>query len=199
MHYTGQDMLWLIGSLSRVFRMPFDAQLIRQKYPPPYSRISLISALHALDFKVGEMQLDEEGIATLERIPFPVVAFAREDEAIEPAAENLPDAPSDSTAPQEDAAASENTQPPDGEEEPAPKSVAPVLLIKADAERVLFFRAGAEQLGKRTHGGDARPRDAAKFSIPAFSSHSPERGAMEDSQGLERTAALPNAGRQFPR
>lgn len=145
MHYTGQDMLWLIGSLSRVFRMPFDAQLIRQKYPPPYSRTSLISALHALDFKVGEMELDEEGVATLERIPFPVVAFAREDEAIEPAAENLPDDVPNSTVPQEDAAAPVGTQPPDVAEEPAPKSVAPILLIKADAERVLFFRAGAEQ------------------------------------------------------
>src|SRR5574340_228005 len=83
MHYTGQDMLWLIGSLSRVFRIPFDPQLIRQQFPPPYSRTALLNALQALEFKVGEMELDEEGIATLERIPFPVVAFVREDEPAE--------------------------------------------------------------------------------------------------------------------
>ncbi|MBK9160228.1 MAG: hypothetical protein IPM27_01425 [Nitrosomonadales bacterium] len=84
MHYTGQDMLWLIGSLSRVFRIPFDPQLILQQFPPPYSRTALLNALQALDLKVGEMELDEEGIATLERTPFPVVAFVREDEAKEP-------------------------------------------------------------------------------------------------------------------
>ena len=90
MHYTGQDMLWIIGSLSRVFRIPFDPQLIRQQFPPPYSRTSLLNALQALDFKVGEMELDEEGIATLERIPFPVVAFVREDEPEVPQEAALP-------------------------------------------------------------------------------------------------------------
>src|SRR3990172_4193295 len=83
MHYTGQDMLWLIGSLSRVFRLPFDPQLIRQQFPPPYSRTALLNALQALGFKVGEMELDEEGIATLERIPFPVVVFGGEDGPVE--------------------------------------------------------------------------------------------------------------------
>ncbi len=120
MHYSGQDMLWLIGGLSRVFRMPFDAQLVRHKFPPPYSRTTLLNALQTLDFKVGEMELDEEGIATLERIPFPVVAFAR---AAEVAAK-----PEDAVG---------------DEAEPIP--VTPVLLVKADSERVLFFRAGVEQ------------------------------------------------------
>ncbi|MDO8465392.1 MAG: ABC transporter transmembrane domain-containing protein [Gallionella sp.] len=84
MHYSRQDMLWLIGSLSRVFRLPFDPQLVSQQFPPPYSRTALLNVLQALDFKVGEMELDEEGIATLERMPFPVVAFVREDEVDEP-------------------------------------------------------------------------------------------------------------------
>ncbi len=60
MHYTGQDMLWLIGSLSRIFRIPFDPQLIRQQFPPPYSRTALLNALQALEFKVGEWNLDDE-------------------------------------------------------------------------------------------------------------------------------------------
>ncbi len=123
MHYTGQDMLWLIGSLSSVFRLPFDANLIRQQFPPPYSRTSLLNALQSLDFKVGEMELDEAAISTLERIPFPVVAFLREDEVVVP-----PDA-------------SLTTD----ESEASPKTAMPVLLIKADAERVLFFKAGSTQ------------------------------------------------------
>lgn len=74
-------MLWLIGSLSRVFRVPFDPQLISQQFPPPYSRTALLNALQALGFSVGGMEMNEGGIATLERIPFPVIAFLREDEA----------------------------------------------------------------------------------------------------------------------
>lgn len=90
MHYTGQNMLWLIGSLSRIFRIPFDPQLIRQQFPPPYTRTSLMAALQALEFKVGEMELDGEGIATLERIPFPVVAFVREDETAQQDNDSIP-------------------------------------------------------------------------------------------------------------
>mgnify|MGYP005805524487 CR=1 FL=1 len=131
MRYSGQDMLWLIGSLSRVFRLPFDPQLVRQQFPPPYSRTALLNALQALDFKVGEMELDEEGIATLERIPFPVIAFVREDEAKEP----------DSSLPPLPLAGEGGGEGVEKREQPAH----PALLIKADEERVLFFRAGAEQ------------------------------------------------------
>ena len=124
MHYSGQDMLWLIGSLSRVFRLPFDAHMVRQQFPPPYSRTALLNALQALDFKVGEMELDDKGVAALERIPFPVVAFVREAEIL-PAPEVAGDVSNAADAP--------------------PKPTIPVLLVKADAERVLFFRAGAQQ------------------------------------------------------
>ena len=121
MHYTEQDMLWLIGSLSRVFRLPFDPQLIRQQFPPPYSRTALLNILQNLDFKVGAMELDGKSIAALERLPFPVVAFLRETgQADNPEQAGDPDVP-------------------------LPKTVRPVLLIKADAERVLYFRAGSEK------------------------------------------------------
>jgi len=138
-------MLWLIGSLSRVFRLPFDAHLVRQQFPPPYSRTTLLNALQTLDFKVGEMELDEKGIATLERIPFPVVAFVREEE--ESGGDGKPDqvTPLDSsaenTSPLGETASAART----GEPDALPNPATPVLLIKADAERVLFFRAGAQQ------------------------------------------------------
>ncbi|MDH2917436.1 MAG: peptidase domain-containing ABC transporter [Gallionella sp.] len=134
MHYTGQDMLWLIGSLSRIFRIPFDPQLIRQQFPPPYSRTSLLNALQALDFKVGEWHLDDKTPSELASIPFPAVAFLCDSAAT----------PETNSSPQNTAPESEQGEPVPQAEEP-PKLIAPVLLIKADAERVLFFRAGAEQ------------------------------------------------------
>lgn len=134
MHYTGQDMLWLIGSLSRIFRIPFDPKLIRHQFPPPYSRTALLNALQALEFKVGEWNLDEKNPSSLEEIPYPAVAFLREravaEEVKQPVSNPSPEAAEGVSAPQ-------------AEEQPKP--VVPVLLIKADAERVLFFRAGAEQ------------------------------------------------------
>jgi subfamily B ATP-binding cassette protein HlyB/CyaB len=133
MHYTGQDMLWLIGSLSRIFRIPFDPQLIRQQFPPPYSRTALLNALQALEFKVGEWHLDAQKTAELAQIPFPAVAFLCVSSEV-------------SDAPAEEApvpAQGVGEQPPQAEEQP--QTVHPVLLIKADEERVLFFRAGAEQ------------------------------------------------------
>jgi len=53
MHYSGQGMLWLVGSLSSVFRIPLDAQLIRPQFPPPYSRTALLNVRTstASDFK----------------------------------------------------------------------------------------------------------------------------------------------------
>ncbi|NOT20829.1 MAG: peptidase domain-containing ABC transporter [Sideroxydans sp.] len=133
MHYTGQDMLWLIGSLSRIFRIPFDPQLIRQQFPPPYSRTSLLNALQALDFKVGEWNLDEKNPAELERIPFPAVAFLH-DSAATPEMNPVPNTTHKSE---------QGVPAPQAEE--SPQLIAPVLLIKVDAERILFFRAGAEQ------------------------------------------------------
>jgi subfamily B ATP-binding cassette protein HlyB/CyaB len=134
MHYTGQDLLWLIGSLSRVFRIPFDPKLIRQQFPPPYSRTSLLNALQALEFKVGEWNLDAETPGALAHIPFPAVAFLH-DNSVAPKT-NLP---SSSPVPESGQSA------PALQSEEQPKPIDPALLIKADAERVLFFRAGAEQ------------------------------------------------------
>jgi subfamily B ATP-binding cassette protein HlyB/CyaB len=134
MHYTGQDMLWLIGSLSRIFRIPFDPKLIRQQFPPPYSRTALLNALQALDFKVGEWSLDEKSLADLESIPFPAVAFLHD---------RSETAETNTSAPTPNPESAEGDTAPQPEEQPKP--IDPVLLIKADAERVLFFRAGAEQ------------------------------------------------------
>ena len=85
MNYTGSDLLWLIASLSSLFRLPFDAKLILQDFPPPYTPAVLTGILQALDFKVGKMELDSEGIVALGRIPFPAIAFLRSEDEAQPA------------------------------------------------------------------------------------------------------------------
>lgn len=125
MHYKGQDLLWLIGSLSRIFRIPFDPQLIRQQFPPPYSRTALLNALQYLGFKVGERNLDAKSLSALEQVPFPAVAFLR---AASPLVSESAQGGADAVA------LSQN----------AVETIDPVLLVKAQDGRVLYFRAGSD-------------------------------------------------------
>ena len=70
--------MWLLGSVAQLQRMPFDAQLVGQQFPPPYSREKLHSTLDALGFRTGELPLEslEAGIT-----PFPCLAFRSDPEA----------------------------------------------------------------------------------------------------------------------
>src|SRR5258706_15113250 len=52
-----QDWLWLLGSLCRLSRVPFDAELVSQQFPPPHSFLTLHEAAHALGFRTGERSL----------------------------------------------------------------------------------------------------------------------------------------------
>ncbi len=46
-------LLWLLGSLANLYRLPFDAALIAQQFPPPHSRATFHEAARALGFKSG--------------------------------------------------------------------------------------------------------------------------------------------------
>ena len=51
---TRESFAWLIGSLCRLNRVPFDAALLLQRFPPPHSVSQLREALQSLSFRVGE-------------------------------------------------------------------------------------------------------------------------------------------------
>lgn len=36
-----EEAFWLLGSLCGIFRIPFDASLVAQSFPPPYTLVSL--------------------------------------------------------------------------------------------------------------------------------------------------------------
>ncbi len=67
-----EDVLWLLGSLCGIFRIPFDASLIAQDYPPPYSLATLHEAARALGIKTGDCQIAKLDWQTL---PLPAIAF----------------------------------------------------------------------------------------------------------------------------
>ena len=73
---TREVFAWLVGSLCRFNRIPFDAALLLQRFPPPHSLRQFREALRSLSFRVGD--------GALERCVFPCVAFTR-GEAAQPA------------------------------------------------------------------------------------------------------------------
>lgn len=115
---SGQDFLWVLGSLCQLYRIPFAPALLQQQFPPPYDRTTILGAAKALDFKVGEKTVSAKELAS---VPLPCLVFLRQAPA-EPGA--LPSAGAD-------AAASE-----------APRSK-PALLVKANDTELLYFEAGS--------------------------------------------------------
>ncbi len=102
-----QELLWLLGSLCNLYRIPFDLKLIEQDFPPPHSFATFHEAARALGFKTGQGTYPAEW----QTIPLPAIAFLR--------------------------AVPENTP------EPEVKTL-PVLILKTDGHKLLYFRAGSQ-------------------------------------------------------
>jgi len=88
------EFIWLVGSLCRINRLPFDPRLLLQRFPAPHSRHQLVEVLRAFGFRTGDAALDAAKL--------PCLAFLR------------------------------------GE------SIRPAILIRRDAERLLYFQAGSQ-------------------------------------------------------
>jgi len=109
------DVLWLLGSLCGLFRIPFDASLIAQSYPPPYTLVTLHEAARALGIKTGEA-----AVARLDwpKLPYPLITFLTPDQLpVVLDAEGNP---------------------------PARSTLSPILLVKASTEQLLYFRPGSQ-------------------------------------------------------
>jgi subfamily B ATP-binding cassette protein HlyB/CyaB len=67
----GADFVWVLGSIAGLHHKPFDAQLLLQQFPPPYSVASLISAAQALGF---ETRFGSEKLDHINRTDLPCLA-----------------------------------------------------------------------------------------------------------------------------
>jgi subfamily B ATP-binding cassette protein HlyB/CyaB len=126
-----EEILWLLGSLCGLFRIPFDASLIAQDYPPPFTPLSLHEAARALGIKTGHGLVSQLGTPGF---PLPSIAF-----------EHSVQADADPPAP-------EGGAPPIILDAPVPEppeqSCSPpqttLLLVKASTDTLLYFRAGSQ-------------------------------------------------------
>ncbi|MEZ5614552.1 MAG: peptidase domain-containing ABC transporter [Rhodocyclaceae bacterium] len=126
----GEDLLWLLGSLCRIGRLPFDAALVAQEFPPQHSIVTLHEAARALGFKTGERRITA---AVLPGLALPCIAFLR----AAPHAETppAPGVPTQLHVVREGEA----------DEPPESDALKPALLLRADANHLLYFRVGCEQ------------------------------------------------------
>ena len=108
------DFVWLVGSLCRLHGLPFDAALLTEQYPCPQTLDSLRQALANLGLESQETTIGSNALKSL--LP-PYVAF------LKPNARHTTE-PESSTV--------------------APALVTSVLIVQADAERILYFVPGAE-------------------------------------------------------
>ena len=137
-----QGFVWLIGGLCQINRIPFDANLLLQQFPPPYPVEKAIEALTAFGFRVGEAALSS---VDLRSVSFPCVAFKRNPESDEGIPPGVLDAEATNSK-AENGGEQELDEPRTvGEErnlsvEPASR---PVILVKADGDRVLYFESGS--------------------------------------------------------
>ncbi|NOV29365.1 peptidase domain-containing ABC transporter [Methylomonas sp. ZR1] len=127
---TQTDLLWLVGSLAQLFRMPFDPNLLLQQLFPPYTTTTLQQALITIGFQLDEKQLGRSCKFT--ELNLPGIACYKQKLANPKESPGIYSADSAST---EEAYTSQSADL--GQSEP-------VLIIKADDERVLFFKAGSE-------------------------------------------------------
>jgi subfamily B ATP-binding cassette protein HlyB/CyaB len=70
---SAEHFAWLVGSLCRLSRLPFDPALLSQRFPAPHTLPQLLEALQALGFRAAQ--------GTLARAAFPCIAF-RDGEAV---------------------------------------------------------------------------------------------------------------------
>jgi subfamily B ATP-binding cassette protein HlyB/CyaB len=54
---TQEDLLWAMGSVCALHRLPFSAELLAREFPPPHTHASLVGAARALGLRVRETAL----------------------------------------------------------------------------------------------------------------------------------------------
>ena len=73
-----EHLTWLLGSLCNRYRVPFDAQVLAQQFPPPVTVATLLQAAHSMGLKAGHLgrsQIDWQSF------PLPAIAFLADDGA----------------------------------------------------------------------------------------------------------------------
>ena len=76
MHIAGEALLWALGSVCALHRVPFSAELVLREFPPPHDASSLIRAARAAGLRIRQTTLEARRIAQM-RLPLIVTLRPR--------------------------------------------------------------------------------------------------------------------------
>jgi subfamily B ATP-binding cassette protein HlyB/CyaB len=180
---SAEHFVRVLGSLCRIHRVPFDAALLLQQFPPPYARHNLIEAARALGFKAGELALSD---SKLREAPLPLVAFMSEKGSgatDEPPCRAEPGAANPSPGRAEPGAAN------------PPRAPVPALILKQDGERFLYVVAGSDVPNAR-RAADLAQRHTTEQRVGRERRHHTERNdeREEDVHHPAEDARRPSGG-----
>jgi len=138
-----QDLIWALGSLCALHRVPFDVQLILKQFPPPYTTDTLIQTARELGFKIKPTQLSLEELSDLTS---PCLVMVKPKETQETAADDVSKQEPLEQQGLEEENASENlnehnNEQADSEEPIQLEDGCFVLLTKVTAEKVIIFES----------------------------------------------------------
>jgi len=155
----GEDWLWVLGSLTQTHGVAFDPALLKREFSPPLDAAALIRAAKALGLILAPHRSDAKTVGTL---PTPLVAWLR-------AASAPSDSPTDST----DAA--------------APAAPKPALILRADADRLLYLEAGSDipHAVPASHFEQLFESDVLLVKRAAERAKDPDLGAQPKQFGLK--------------
>jgi subfamily B ATP-binding cassette protein HlyB/CyaB len=71
---TSSDLLWALGSLCNLHRLPFDPALAQSQHPPPHTTATVVDAAHRAGFEGRAVCIDAAGVAAL---PHPCIVLLR--------------------------------------------------------------------------------------------------------------------------
>ena len=116
------QLVWAVGSLCALNRIPFDAELLLKQFPPPYTTDTLIHAVRALGFRI---KLKHREASALAEVATPCLTLL---------------------VPPKSEAATVADAPPEGAAATTDELAMPVaclgLITDVSPERVQYFEAG---------------------------------------------------------
>jgi len=147
------DFLWILASVCEIHRKPFAPALLLQRFPAPHSINRLIEAARGLGFVAEEADFESH---RLSKMPLPCIAFLR--------------APAAKIGEMQQAGKHDESQ-----------ERRPLLLVKADESRAMYFVAGSQEpttallgeLGEHIEPVLILIRSMASGSLPDESSEAP--------------------------
>jgi subfamily B ATP-binding cassette protein HlyB/CyaB len=73
-----EEVIWALGSLCGLYRLPFDGALVAQQFPPPYTVATFHEAARSLGLKTGSCAVAD---LDWQQLPLPAIAFLRSSQA----------------------------------------------------------------------------------------------------------------------